>query len=57
MSLLSGPQSQSYWVDFSTNLTDWAELSFMTLTNTPTAVVDDTAPLSPQRFYRARKAD
>ncbi len=57
MSLLSGPPSQLYWIDMSTNLANWAELSLLTLSNTPSIFLDGDAPQSDKRFYRARKAD
>ncbi len=55
--VLSGPLNQGYFVDVSTNLLDWSELTFLTLTNGPATLIDPAALQLDERFYRARKAE
>ena len=51
-----GILNQSYIVEVSTNLTNWAVLSTVTYTNNPTPFSDSGVTGSRQRFYRARQS-
>ena len=51
---LTGPPGD-YTILSSTNLTDWSELGVVTNTTGVSRFGDDAAPLSPQKFYRARQ--
>ncbi len=52
---LSAPTGLSYRIDASTNLTQWETLSVLA-TNRPSILhLDSSAPIHPQRFYRAEQ--
>jgi hypothetical protein len=51
----AGGGNQSYIVEVSTNLANWATLSTVNYTNGPTPFTDPGATNSRQRFYRARQ--
>ena len=51
-----GILNQSYIVEVSTNLTNWAVLNTVNYTNNPTPFTDSGATGSRQRFYRARQS-
>lgn len=50
---LTGQTNLSYVIEVSSNLVSWTELSTVTHTNNPTAIVDPT-PGDAHRFYRVR---
>jgi hypothetical protein len=52
--ILQATPSRSYAIEYSTNLTNWVLLRSVSATSQSTPVVDEDAPNSPQRFYRAR---
>jgi hypothetical protein len=54
--LRGGILNQSYIVEVSTNLTNWAVLNTLNYTNNPTPFTDSGATGSRQRFYRARQS-
>jgi hypothetical protein len=51
--VLQGNLNQTYALEISTNLTNWATLDTLVATNTMTPYIDNTAT-NAQRFYRAR---
>ncbi len=54
VSWLLGPTNYLYAIEATTNLADWFELGTVMHTNGVTAFLDDDAPNSPTRYYRAR---
>jgi hypothetical protein len=52
--VLQGLAGRTYTVEYSTNLTNWSFLRSVNAIGATTPVVDENAPVSRQRFYRAR---
>ena len=53
---LQGNTNRSYYIEISSNLTDWTSLATLIYTNGLMPFVDTNAPESSKRFYRARLA-
>lgn len=52
---LASVAGDQYWIDTSTNLTDWQPIAFTSATNATHVVVDPNTTDFPSRFYRARR--
>jgi hypothetical protein len=52
--ILQGTPNRTYAIEYSTNLTNWDLLRSVSATSQSTPIVDEDAPNSRQRFYRAR---